>query len=232
MDEAVFNVPFLPSGHEPLQPSSSHCPFWRLCLFLSCRKTDCVHHETTASSHLLPLLNRRRHSSKSPVATQTPSLALLISLFSLFRSPRFSPSLPLLHSSIASDRNDVDLCPLWTKLDKTLLKTIPLCALPVRELLRQTSETTWQIPVRQHYTFMRQHYTVLGYTKLQCFGGWIDTNLTNWNGLWIFFGKRFPLMASALPFPRNCILPFLFNSHNQIISYGWEMMFSDLISSV
>lgn len=39
-------------------PLAAPCdPFTHLYLFFSCRKTDCVHHKTTASSHLLPLLN-------------------------------------------------------------------------------------------------------------------------------------------------------------------------------
>ena len=53
----ILNVRFFPPRHEHLTFAAPHDHLPHLCLFFSCRKTDCVHHKTTASSHLLPLLN-------------------------------------------------------------------------------------------------------------------------------------------------------------------------------
>lgn len=72
--------------------------FPHLSLFFSCRKTDCLHHKTTASSYLLPLLNWQR-------GTATLALGLISTLdtnSSVAASLLLSP-LSLLHSSIAAD---------------------------------------------------------------------------------------------------------------------------------
>lgn len=75
----ILNVWFFLLRHERLTSAAPCDRFPHLCLFFSCRKTDRVHHKTTASSHLLPLLNWQMETTKLPLGL-TPSLTLSSSL--------------------------------------------------------------------------------------------------------------------------------------------------------
>lgn len=115
----IWDVPFFPPRHESLRLAAPHDQFPHLCLLFSCRKTDCVHYKTTASSHLLPMLNWQWGTTTLPMGlnsilnTQLFCLSSLFCSFSSF-SLCYIPPLQLTNYWNHMEKTDMDLRSLWT----------------------------------------------------------------------------------------------------------------------
>lgn len=250
----ILNVQFFPPRHERLTSAAPHDQFPHLCLF-SCRKTDCVHHKTTASSHLLPLLNWQWGTTTLPmglnsilyILSSVPlhSFAASLFLLSLFLSVTF-----LLAADKLMEPHG-KLTWLYTPCGHPDMTLWPLCALRVPELQNANHSIGYcgHKLLLQHYIASQQHYdldnTNALFDKKQRL--WLhlsnscrserrlrlikrncwDQNRTLW---W-----NFTLISITLCFEEiegMCNFFSLIVKYYRRISYHWEPMFIDLIRYV